>query len=53
MPADATMSNPINEQVEAIEADAPEGRLVRVIDALRRRPWAVSGVILLLVHVPP
>ena len=49
MPADATMSNPINEQVEAIEADAPEGRLVRVIDALRRRPWAVGGVILLLV----
>jgi macrolide-specific efflux system membrane fusion protein len=49
MPADATTSNPINEDVETTEADAPEGRLAGVIDALRRRPWAVGGVILLLV----
>lgn len=48
MPADATTSELIQDEID-VEAEAPKGRVAKVLDGLRRRPWLAGGALVVLI----
>ncbi len=49
MPADATTSEILQVDIDTTEADAPKGRFAKTIGAIKRRPWLIAGIVILLV----
>jgi macrolide-specific efflux system membrane fusion protein len=47
MPADATTSDLLHDDIET-EAEAPKGRVAKIISGAKRRPWLIGGALLLL-----
>lgn len=49
MPADAATSELVQNDIETAEAEAPRGRIARILDGLKRRPWLAGGALVVLV----